>query len=697
MTLETRIEDVPKINKRIVPALKRLGIRTIRDLLFHFPARYDNFSNVKPISDVVAGETVTVEGVIKKISTGRTAHKRMALTEAIIEDETGRIKALWFNQPFLERNLKPDTAVRLSGKASLGTSGLFLSGPAHERIGVGNGIHTGGLVPVYPETAGISSRWLRFLVSSFLPLAAKLSDPLPQDMRKNHKLPELHKALRDIHFPDTREETTAARKRFMFEELLLVQLHALKERSRLKQHSAPEIRTHIEAMKGFVGSLPFALTDAQRKAIWEILTDIAKPNPMNRLLEGDVGSGKTVVAAAAAYMTSLAGYQTAVMAPTEILARQHFETFQKVLNAFNLSIGLLTSSEKHASSRPFDIVIGTHALIQKNVLFPKLALIVVDEQHRFGVEQRAALTAKHTVHNKEPAGNKNSKSMIPHFLSMTATPIPRTLALTIYGDLDLSLLDEMPKSRKKIITQIVKPGDRHEAYAFMKKQITAGGQAFVVCPKIDQDANQPQSRIGQQQLIQQEVKAVTQEYEKLSREIFPDLRIAMLHGKLKPKEKKEIMERFQNQELDILVSTSVIEVGVDVPNANIMVIEGAERFGLAQLHQFRGRVGRGELQSYCILFPTQDGMVTRRLRAMARAKNGFELAEYDLQIRGPGSMFGTAQWGISEISAEALRDVKFIQTVRNEAIALAKQDPTLAQHQPLRARLEHLETAAHLE
>ncbi|MBI4225362.1 MAG: ATP-dependent DNA helicase RecG [Candidatus Sungbacteria bacterium] len=713
VTLETPIEDVPKISKRIVPALKRLGIRTIRDLLFHFPARYDDFSNVKSIDDVVAGETVTIEGILKRISTGRTAHKRMALTEAVIEDETGRIKALWFNQPFLERNLKSGMAVRLSGKVSLGKSGPFLSSPVHEKIrdtthvtrstsDQEQGIHTGGLVPVYPETAGISSRWLRFLISSFLPLAAKLSDPLPVKMRENHTLPELRKALHDIHFPDTLDAAASAQRRFTFEELLLIQLHALKERSKLKQHTAPHIFNDIAAMKQFVASLPFALTDSQRKAIWEILTDIAKPIPMNRLLEGDVGSGKTIVSAAAAYMACQAGYQTAVMAPTEILARQHFATFQKILAPFDISVGLLTGSEKLTSGNAFNIVIGTHALIQKTVLFKKLGLIIIDEQHRFGVEQRAALITKHETHSKERDGSE--KKVIPHFLSMTATPIPRTLALTIYGDLDLSLLDESPKSRKKIITQIVKPGEREKAYAFIQKEIAAGGQAFVVCPQIEIRDKRIENRgnlfdlpISNLQSLSSDVKAVKQEYEKLSKEIFPNLRIAMLHGKMKPKEKKEIMEHFKDHKLDILVSTSVIEVGVDVPNANIMVIEGAERFGLAQLHQFRGRVGRGEQQSYCILFPTEDGAVTRRLQAIVDAKNGFELAEYDLKIRGPGSMFGTEQWGISEIAKQALADVKLIQTVRNEAIALAKQDPTLANHPILHARLAELESAAHLE
>lgn len=713
VTLATPLESVPRVSRRIVPALKRLGIRTIRDLLFHFPARYDDFSNVKQISKLVAGETVTVHGTIKRISTGRTAHKRMALTDAVIEDETGRIKALWFNQPFLVRNLKPNTAVRLSGKVALGKSGLFLSGPVYERIPsashqsegrqqtatsgppVRTGIHTGGLVPVYPETAGISSRWMRFLISSFLPLAAKLPDPLPQEMRTAHGLPELQDALPNIHFPNTRDEATAARRRFTFEELLLIQLHALKERSKLKQRAAPQIPIDIDAMKRLVASLAFALTNAQRKAIWEILGDIAKTQPMNRLLEGDVGSGKTVVAAAAAYMTCQARYQTAVMAPTEILARQHFATFQKVLTPFGISVGLLTGSKKHApiksfdpaQDKPFDIMIGTHALIQKKVRFEKLGLIIIDEQHRFGVEQRAALITKHTTRDL----------VIPHFLSMTATPIPRTLALTVYGDLDLSLLDEIPASRKKIITQMVKPGDRKKAYEFIRAEIAKGGQAFVVCPKIDQNANQPRQQLGQQQLIQQEVKAVRQEYEKLSKEIFPDLRIAMLHGKLKPKEKEQIMVAFKNRETDILVSTSVIEVGVDVPNANIMAIEGAERFGLATLHQFRGRVGRGERQSYCLLLPSEDGMVTQRLKAIVSAKTGFELAEQDLQIRGPGSMFGTEQWGISDIGTEALRDVQLIQTIRAEAIALAKKDPTLEQHKPLRARLEQLESAAHLE
>lgn len=707
LTAQTRIEDTAKINKRIVPALKRLGIRTIRDLLFHFPSRYDDFSSVKPIADVAAGETVTIRGMMKKMSVGRTARKHISITQGVIEDETGRIKALWFHQPFLVRNLKEGDAVCLSGKVALGKTGLFLSNPAYEktqniqhRVPSTSGIHTGGLVPVYPETEGISSRWMRFLISSYLPLAASLQDIIPSEIKSRHDFPDVAGALNDIHFPETKKHADRARSRFIFEELLLIQLRALKERSRLKRQSAPEIPTNIQFMKQLVSSLPFTLTNSQRKAMWDILTDIAKPHPMNRLLEGDVGSGKTVVAAAAALTAARAGYQTAFMAPTEILARQHYATLASILVPFDIFTALITGSEKQSAlTKQCHVFVGTHALIQKTVHFENLGLVIIDEQHRFGVEQRAALlrnAKRDTGDRKETSGGA-----IPHFLSMSATPIPRTLALAIYGDLDISILDEVPGGRLPVITKIVDPASRNETYDFIKDEIRKGGQAFVVCPRIEiKDLNasyQPSATGYQQKLLTTEVKAVKQEYEKLSHEIFPKCKIAMLHGKLKPKEKQEIMRSFQNREIDILVSTSVIEVGVDVPNANVMVIEGAERFGLAQLHQFRGRVGRGGRQSYCFLFPSEDAPATRHLRALISAKNGFELAEKDLAIRGPGSMFGTRQWGISDISADALRDMKLIETVRGTAIELAKKDPALAAYPLLRERLETLERDAHLE
>jgi len=691
--LDTPIENAPRISRRIVPALKHLGIKTIRDILFHFPARYDDFSNLQKISDVKIGDTVTISGAIKKISLHRTARKHMALVEAVISDDSGSLKAIWFNQPFLARNLRVGDVVNLSGKIARGPKGIYLQGPAYEKItnnkwqmANGGGIHTGGLVAIYPETRGLTSRWFRFLVKTFIDQRKFIVDPLPADLRKKHNLQDIQAAIKIIHFPQSKKEPVEARRRFVFEELLLIQLRALHARAELKQHQAPEILLDLELLKKFVNSLPFALTDAQRRSIWEIVKDIEKSKPMNRLLEGDVGSGKTVVAAAAALLASRAGFKTVFMAPTEILAHQHYETLQKILKSFNIKIGVLTSSKKIAEGS--DIIVGTHALIQKDVVFKNLGLVIVDEQHRFGVAQRAALA-------------RGYSGWLPHFLSMSATPIPRTLALTIYGDLDLSILDEMPKSRKRVITRIIEPGKRNETYQLIRSEVRTGRQVFVICPRIEPPLTNSESgankRINESAFRSWEVRAVKDEYKKLSEVIFPEFKIGMLHGKLKSKEKEAVMKEFKSGEIDILVSTSVVEVGVDIPNATIMMIEGAERFGLAQLHQFRGRIGRGIEQSYCFLFPTEDGMVTRRLRAVVDAKNGFELAEQDLKIRGPGNMFGTEQWGVSDMALTAITDPVLVREVRLAALEFAREDPALSCAPELKRKLEEMEKTVHLE
>ena len=694
-SISAPIESVPKISRRIVPALKRLGIKTIRDLLFHFPSRYEDFSDARKINEVAAGETVTIEGEVMRVTAGRTLRKRMTLLQAVIRDETGRITATWFNQPFLARTIREGLLIRLSGKVAQGPRGICLQNPAYERITnresriENQGIHTGGLIPMYPETQGITSRWLRFLVKSFIELRHTIPDPLPDETRSRHSLPGIAEAVGTLHFPQTRPEATAAERRFMFQDLLLLQLRSLRERSRLKQSRSPAISADVALIKRFVDSLPYSLTDGQRRSIWEIAKDMEKPHPMNRLLEGDVGSGKTVVAAAAALLAVRAGHRVAFMTPTEILARQHFATLSKALTPLAITIGLVVGADKKKRPTDGDIVVGTHALIQKNVRVENLGLVVVDEQHRFGVNQRSVLAGRDT-------------SLIPHFLSMTATPIPRTLALTIYGDLDLSLLDEMPKSRKPVITRIVPPQERSAAYGLIREEIRKGRQAFVICPRIEPPDESSKFKVQsskryQQQLLLAEVKTVAEEHKKLSEEIFPDLRVGVLHGKMKSKEKDVVMKKFRDREFDILVSTSVIEVGVDIPNAAVMLIEGAERFGLAQLHQFRGRVGRGGEQSYCFLFPTEDGMAARRLRALAEAKNGFALAEEDLKIRGPGELFGTRQSGASDLVLKGITDPELVRAVRQEALALVKASPDLMRFAPLRVRLEELEHSLHLE
>lgn len=682
LTLATTIETVPKIHKKIVPALKKLGIKTIRDLLLHFPSRYEDFSRKVASKNAAIGEVVTIQGTVKKIDTIRTARKRMIIVQALVEDASGKIRATWFNQPFLARTLKAGDKVSLSGKIALGPQGKYLQNPAYEKNNNAQ-IHTGGIIAVYPETRGITSRWLRFLIKNFIGLRQNLADPLPMATRRKYQLPDLKNAVQSLHFPGSLAEAEKAQRRLNFEEMLLIQLRALKNRLELQQHQAPAVPLNLELIKSFVASLPFELTGSQRRSIWEIVQDLAKPKPMNRLLEGDVGSGKTAVAAAAALAVVKKGYRVAFMAPTEILARQHFETLKKLLGSFGIEIGLIIGSEKNKPDA--DIVVGTHALIQKNIKFQNLGLVVVDEQHRFGVEQRAKLA------------KSKSEQSLPHFLSMSATPIPRTLALSVYGDLDLSILDEMPKSRKEIITRIVEPVKRSEAYGFIRKEVDKGRQVFVVCPLIEASTASDGEKASQQKLLLAEVKSVKEEYKKLSEEIFSDLRVAMLHGRMKSKEKEAVMKKFKSRDYDILVSTSVIEVGVDVPNATIMMIEGAERFGLAQLHQFRGRVGRGAEQSYCFLFSTENGLVTKRLRAVVEAKNGFELAEKDLAIRGPGDLLGTRQWGISASAWAAFTDAKLVREVRREAAQILNASPNLEKFPALKERLEKMGETAHGE
>ncbi len=696
LSLNSPIESVPRINKRIVPSLKNLGIRTIRDLLFHLPSRYEDFSNAKLIRNISAQETVTLRGKITKISNRRTAKKRMMLTEIVIEDSTGSIKALWFNQPFLSRNFREGMSVNLSGKVVLGPYGLYLQNPAHERIAEDSaddeaaGIHTGGLVAIYPESRGVSSRWLRYLLKNLIGLITKSPDPLPVETKKRNQLLDLNDAVSAIHFPHSLEEADNARHRFVFEKLLLIQIRALRERLELKRQQAPEIPMNVALMKEFVRSLPFELTNAQRRSIWEIIQDISKPVPMNRLLQGDVGSGKTVVAAAASLLAVHRGWRVAFMAPTEVLAKQHHETLQKILNSFQVEVGILTGAEKRIENMP-SVVVGTHALIQKNVTFDNLGLVIIDEQHRFGVEQRAAL-----LKNRSGERDVVTKQLVPHFLSMSATPIPRTLTLTVYGDLDLSILDEQPATRKTIITKIIDTHMRESAYQMIRDEIANGRQVFVICPRIELKDEREMSK-AQQRFLQEDVKAVKEEYKKLSESVFPEFKVAMLHGKLKSSEKQNIMKKFKDREFDILVSTSVIEVGIDVPNATVIMIEGAEKFGLAQLHQFRGRVGRGEHQSYCFLFPSADGPVSRRLRAVVDAKNGFELAEKDLEIRGPGDMFGIKQSGIPTFALEGITDSKLIRDVRREAVEILKKSPGLDLYPALKREIKKIEEEVHLE
>jgi len=664
MNLSTPIEEITRVGPQYQKRLKKLGIKAVGDLLFHFPHRYEDFSNMVPIAKAELGQPLSIQGKILEIKNIRTFRKRMTLTQAIISDKSGAIKVIWFNQPYLINTLKRGDSLFLAGKITSKAGSRYLSSPAYEKIPDNveslDLTHTGRLIPIYPETEGLSSRWLRFIVKPLLiKLKKEIPDSLPEKLRKKRKLLPLEKAIWQIHFPDSLKTAEEAKKRFVFEEFFNLSLVVLRERMKLAKEKAMAIPLNLNLTKKFTNSLTFKLTDDQKKATWQILKDLEKPRPMNRLLEGDVGSGKTVVATIAALNVAKAGFQVAFMAPTEILTKQHFKTVGTLLKKFNLSIGLITGKESRLKNKKIprkqllenikkgevDILIGTHALVQEKVKFGKLALVIIDEQHRFGVEQRARLCQQ--------------KSLIPHLLSMTATPIPRTLSLAIYGDLDLSSIKELPKGRRKIITKVIPPKNRNKAYSFIREQVKKGGQVFVICPRIEP------SKISQENLdegIKQiaaswiDVKAVKEEYEKLSKKIFPDLKVGMLHGKMKNEEKEKIMKAFKSGKTNVLISTSVIEVGIDIPNATVMMIEGADKFGLAQLHQFRGRVGRGKEQSFCFLFSEFPGKLTnQRLRAITVCENGFELAEKDLQIRGPGDFSGQRQWGIPDFAMNSLK------------------------------------------
>jgi len=679
LDLDTPLSCLPRIGRRYFKKFHKLGLDTVRDLIYYFPYRYDDFSNIVPIAKLGPSKAATIQGKILDIKNIRTFRKRMILTEAIVQDKTGGVKAIWFNQPYLAKILTKNQQVSLSGKLSIGRGKHYLSNPSYEIIKFDKFLtHTAGLIPVYPETAGITSRLIRYALKLCLPAINKVEEFLPADITKVQNLLPLKTALYEIHFPRAKSLAEKARYRLTFDELFLIQLSVIRQKRALQKQFAKSIPFDKTLIQSFVKSLPFKLTNGQKIASWDILQDISKSIPMNRLLNGDVGSGKTVVAAIAALETAKNGLQAAIMAPTEILAQQHFKEFTKLFEKFDIKIGLLTGSKK-TFSKDTDIVIGTHALIQKGVVFRDLALVVIDEQHRFGVEQRAALQNQiKEIPDKTPAA-------IPHFLTLTATPIPRTLALTIYGDLDISLLKEMPKGRQKIITEIVAPTNRQQAYEFLRDQIKKGRQAFVICPLIEESEKL-------------EVKSVTQEHEKLSKEIFPDLKIAMLHGRMKPKEKEKIMADFSNKKTDILVSTSVVEVGIDMPNATVMMIEGADRFGLAQLHQFRGRVGRGEHQSYCFLLTESSAKNTSaRLRAILKCENGFELAEKDLKIRGPGELYGIKQSGLPDLAMANLGNLPLVEQTRKEANNLLNKDPELKFHPLLHKKLTQLHKTVHLE
>ena len=701
--LETKLQTIRGIGPKFISRLGKMEILNVRDLLWHFPSRYEDFSKVVKISDLEINQVATVQCTIKQISLRRSFRRRLFLVEATAMDESGEIGVIWFNQPYLTNILTPGKIINLAGKVVLGNDDIYLSNPMYEFVSrEGTTKHTGRLTPIYKETKGLTSKAIRYLTKPVLDHLEKMPEWIPETILKNHDLPEINLALRKIHFPETLEEVERARKRFAFEDLFLLQLMNIRNRLELEKYKAPKLpEIAIKEISRLESNLPFSLTTSQKKSLEEIIKDLTKGQPMNRLLQGDVGSGKTVIAALGAIAFSLSNYQTAFMAPTEVLAKQHYKTLIKLFPDFKKGIALLTSSkqiiyyEKNLEieinkktiietikSSNIKIIIGTQSLIQDTIGFENLALVVIDEQHRFGVGERAKLI-------------KTTSDSLPHLLSMSATPIPRTLSLTIFGDLELSTIDELPIGRKPIITKIVAPINRDKAYNFIRQQIKKGRQAFVICPRINPEEEE---KIQKNELSKLELKSVIEEYEKLSKKIFPDLNVAMLHGKMKPKEKERTMQDFYEKKSNILVSTSVIEVGIDVPNASIMLIEGADRFGLAQLYQFRGRVGRSEHQSFCFLFTDSGAKTTEeRLKALIEAKNGFELAEKDLAIRGPGEFLGQKQTGVPDLAMKAIRNMDLVKNARDASVKILSQDSELSKYPALKTRLITFAKQVHKE
>jgi ATP-dependent DNA helicase RecG len=653
--------------------LKKLGISTVGDLLYHLPFRYEDYSIIAKISSLQAGEKVTVTGAVKSIENVYTK-QRKKIQKAQLIDETGEIEIIWYNQPFLTNILKSGTRISISGTTMWFGNHLVFESPEYEIIKqTVNFIHTGRLVPIYPETAGITSKWMRSRISSILfKFSPTIIEFLPNSTLTKFKLMNERSSIYSIHFPKTLSQASEARRRLAFDELLSLIL-AADIRRRMWQKEAVSQRFQIRKIKPqilqFINQLPFKLTNAQNKAVSEILQDLGMNKSMNRLLEGDVGSGKTVVATIAIFASCLSGYQSTLMAPTEILATQHFNTISGLLSPYGIKVILLTGATKVKKEllkkSNFDVFIGTHALLSEHVSFKKLGLVVIDEQQRFGVEQRAQL---------------REKGKSPHILTMTATPIPRSIALTIYSDLDLSIIDEMPKGRVRVKTWVVPPVKRDAAYSWIRKQIISTPprkQAFIICPLIDESESLAT------------VKAVKVEYLGLKEEIFPDLHLGLLHGKLKGGAKNKVLEEFRQGKLDILVATPVVEVGIDIPNATIMMIEGADRFGLSQLHQLRGRVGRRNLESFCLLFSeTNNPKTLDRLKLLERTYIGPKLAELDLTLRGPGQLYGTKQHGDPGLKIANFSDIALIEEAKQAADNILSVDPSLSTYPILKDRLQ---------
>jgi len=675
MDLATLLADALPTKANYIKALAEMELVTIDDLLAYYPRRHADFSEVSDPSAAIVGQDCTVAGELAQLRTVRTKFGKTLVTAKLVGQSGSIIELIWFSGAWVARQLKNGDELVVTGRVRMQGSRHQLAVTSFEKMGA-DMLHAGRLVPVYRQHGKlITSRWLREKIWPLLDLTQKVADPLPNDLLERQDLAPLGMSVRAIHFPESEDDWEHARQRLAFDELFFLQLGALRRKLDWQARtadSAMAIPADDARLKEFYGILPFQFTRAQAVSSQEILNDLTKTTPMNRLLEGDVGSGKTVVAALAIFLTIKSGRQAALLAPTEILAAQHFKNFLKVLHPLGVRAELLTGSttaknKKEIAARlaagELDLVIGTHAILEGAIQFRSLALAVIDEQHRFGVEQRNLL----------------KKDGTPHVLAMTATPIPRTLALTIFGDQDVSIIDELPPGRQEIVTRIVPAARRLESYRWIESEVGKGRQVYIVVPLVEESEAL-------------EIKSAKAEFARLSKDVFPDLTVGLLHGKLKPKEKEATMAAFAAGEIQILVATTVIEVGIDVPNATIMLIEAADRFGLAQLHQLRGRVGRGQHQSYCFLFAdTESPTAIERLGAMEQHADGFQLAEIDLKMRGPGEVFGTRQAGIPDFKLARFTDIDLIKRSRDEAERLLATDPELRQHDAIAARLAELE------
>jgi ATP-dependent DNA helicase RecG len=735
MTPETLIEEVTRLSPIHKKALAHLGLKTIRDVLYYFPSRYSELGQHKNIKDLIPGESSIICGKVASAKTLKAFRSKIPMAEVVIEDNTGKIKAIWFHQAYMAKKAEVGKIVELSGVVNKDKNDhLSMVNPLLREtdcIDIANAntlFETDSMTvaPVYPETRGISSLWFSHFVKKVL--AAKvheqLFDPIPESILKKYNLPSLKSALVFIHTPQKENDALAAKKRFAFEEIFFIQVARQKDKAEYQKHKSFLISKADTYIKEFTDRFPFKLTNAQQRAIGDILGDLKKEQPMTRLLEGDVGSGKTAVAAACAFATvttrpvgqDFGRLEVAYMVPTEILAKQHFDSFIKYFEHLNLNVGLITGSGcfkfpsktnpsnytaisrtqflKWVANGEIPIVVGTHALIQEKVKFKNLALVIIDEQHRFGTNQRAKLVRKKAAvkieSKKKTQPLATAPTPVPHLLSMTATPIPRTLALTIYGDLDLTLLDQMPLGRLPLITEIVLPSQRQSTYDRIKKELEAGRQVYVICPRISEPDPQKENAIN--------AKSVKDEARRLKEKIFTEYEIGILHGKMTPKEKDETMGKFYSGQINILVATSVVEVGMNVPNATVIIIEGAERFGLAQLHQLRGRVLRSTHQAYCYIFTESKSEKTmERLLAIKTAKNGFELSENDLALRGAGELGGKKQWGISDLGMEAIKNIKMVEAARQEAQDIIKTNPDLNNYPLLKEQVGRPGNIPHFE